>query len=103
MIRAILLVFAFAFAVAALVAGLRAAHRWHEASMIQPDPKWPPDPTGTLPFRPVDPILAQMGDTVAINEAIQVSGMLNASAAWWTKAAVILGFAAALSGIAASI
>jgi hypothetical protein len=98
-----LLVLSFVFALAALLAGLRAARQWHEASMVQPDPKWPLDPTGTLPFTPVDPILAQMGDTVAINEAMRVSGTLNASAAWWTKVAVILGFAAAISGIVASI
>jgi hypothetical protein len=91
------------FAVATLLAGLKAARQWREASKILPDPKWPLDSTGTIPFRPVDPIIAQMGDTSALNEAMQNSGTLNASAAHWTKIAVILGFIAAIAGIVAAL
>lgn len=94
---------AVVFAVATLLAGLKAAQRWREASNILPDPKWPLDPTGMLPFRPVDPVIAQMGDTCALNEAMENSGTLNACAAHWTKIAVILGFVAAIAGIIAAV
>jgi hypothetical protein len=94
---------AVVFAVATLVAGLKAARQWREASKILPDPKWPLDPTGTLPFRLVDPIIAQMGDISALNEAMQYSGALNVSAARWTKIAVILGFVAAIAGIVGAL
>lgn len=94
---------AVAFAVGELLAGLKAARQWHEASKIIPDPKWPLDLTGTIPFRPVDPIIAQMGDTSALNQAMQNSGTLNAIAAHWTKIAVILGFVAAMAGIVAAL
>jgi hypothetical protein len=91
------------FAVTTLLAGLKAARQWREASKILPDPKWPLDPTGTIPFRPIDPIIAQMGDTSALNQAMQNSGTLNASAAYWTKIAVILGFVAAIAGVVAAL
>jgi len=94
---------AVVFAVATLLAGLKAARQWHQASKILADPKWPLDPTGTLLFRPVDPIIAQMGDICALNEAVEDSGALNASAAHWTKIAVILGFVAAIAGIIAAL
>jgi len=94
---------ALVFAATTLLAGLKAAQRWREASNILPDPKWPLDPSGTLPFRPVDPIIAQMGDTCALNEAMENSGRLNAGAAHWTKIAVILGFVAAIASIIAAI
>lgn len=56
------------------------------------------DATGTLPFGPVDPMLAQMGRTAAIGEAMQKSAALNATAARWTALSVVLAGLASIFG-----
>jgi hypothetical protein len=89
---------AIALAIGALASGLWAARQWYRSSQIQPDPNWPLDPTGTLPFEPVDQTLKQMGHTVAIYQAMQKSAALNASAARWTALSVVLGALAAIVG-----
>lgn len=77
------------FAVAALGTGLMAARKWYGASKAQPYPNWRSEP--------VVPTLAQMGWTSATLEAFEKAGQLNARAALWTAASVVLS---AISGIA---
>jgi hypothetical protein len=79
-------------ALAALATGLMAACKWYAASKVQPYPNWR--------IEPVEPTLAQMGWTSATLEAFEKAGHLNARAALWTAASVILG---ALSGISGAI
>jgi hypothetical protein len=86
-----------AFAAATLIAGLRAALQWYKSSQVQPDPGWPKDTSG-IPFEPVDQTLAQVGRTVAIGAAMRKAAALNASAALWTAASVVLATVATLFG-----
>lgn len=77
--------------------GFRAAQLWLRASAVQPDPGW----TFEHP-EPVIPELSQMGWTVAILNAGRDSGALNARAARWTAAAVILAAVQSAAGFLAS-
>jgi hypothetical protein len=77
-------------AITALLRGLMAAWRWYAASKIQPYPKWR--------IEPVEPTLVQMGWTSATLEAFEKAGQLNARAALWTAASLILSGLSALTG-----
>jgi hypothetical protein len=88
-------------AAAILFAGLKAVKYWKQASRVMPEPEWDLDPTGTVPFPPVDERVAQMGENVAFYKAFEASGALNMAAARWTKITVILGFMTALLNVVA--
>jgi len=77
-------------AVAALVTGLTAAWKWYAASKIQPKPNWR--------MEPVKPVLSNMGWTSANLEAFEKAGQLNAKAALWTAASVVLSALSAIAG-----
>jgi hypothetical protein len=82
-----------AFALGALVTGLKAAFHWYKASEVAIDPGW----TQENP-EPVDEELKQMCWNVAIIDAAQKSAALNKVAALWTAAAVVLGAVSSLIG-----
>lgn len=77
--------------------GWRAARLWLDASKVQPDPDW----TVECP-EPVISELSQMDWTVAMLGAGRDSGALNARAARWTAAAVILTAVQSAAGFLAS-
>jgi hypothetical protein len=81
---------------AALAAGLKAAREWYKSSKITPDPAWPLDPTGTSPMQPVDPMQTQNDWIAATIKALNEAGRLNAAAALWTAASVVLAAASAI-------
>jgi hypothetical protein len=73
----------------ALVCGLRAAWLWYQSSQVKPVPEGP---------EPVVPELRAMWWQSAQIEAADRSADLNAQAAKWTAASVVLGAVASLSG-----
>jgi hypothetical protein len=78
----------------ALATGLKAAWEWYFASKVQPKPNWR--------VEPVVPTLAQMGWDNATLEAFEKAGQLNAKAALWTAASVVLSALSAISGAIAN-
>jgi hypothetical protein len=87
-----------AFAIVALLTGLKAAWEWYKSSKITPDPGWGLDPTGTLPMQPADPMQAQMDWIVATLAAMRKASSLNATAACWTAVSVVLAGISAIFG-----
>jgi hypothetical protein len=77
-------------ALSALASGLMAAWKWYAASEIQPKPNWREEP--------VYPVLSNMGWTSATLEAFEKAGQLNARAALWTAASVVLSALSAIAG-----
>jgi hypothetical protein len=82
--------FTMALAVAALGSGLIAARKWYAASKIQPKANWRTEP--------VAPVLSNMGWTSGTLEAFERAGQLNAKAALWTAASVVLSALSAIAG-----
>jgi hypothetical protein len=81
-------------AIAAFIAGIRAAQIWNDASRVEIIPLWIRD--GRI--EPVMPGQAQAEWTNAIIEAANKSSDLNRRAARWTAAAVALGTVSTLIG-----
>jgi hypothetical protein len=95
------------FALAALVAGLIAAHYWLKASKIEIDPGWrvgyPASPADALrSIEPADIQLSQMQWITETMKAIQESGDLNKIAARWTAVAVVFAAVSSVLGALAS-
>lgn len=67
-----------------------AAWKWYCASKAQPYPNWR--------MEPVVPVLSNMGWTAATLEAFEKGGQLNALAALWTAASVVLSAVSTLAG-----
>lgn len=93
-------ILSIAFAIAALIVGLLAAHYWLKASKIEVDPGWRSGPHGFAtdaqkPIEPADAQLSQMFWQTATMTAIVKSAYLNSVAARLTAVAVLLS---ALSG-----
>lgn len=82
-------------AAAVLFTGLRALKYAEQASAVSPYPEWPLDPTGQVPFEPIDERIAQLGQNVAVSKAFEAAGKINQRAACWTWFTIILGFAIA--------
>lgn len=84
-------------ALGAGVTGLVAARRWYKSSQASVDPGWGLPGSGA-PIEPVDSELRALDVQVATDRAFGDAGALNASAARWTAASVLLSAASAIVG-----
>jgi hypothetical protein len=81
---------ALAFALAALLTGLKAAIDWYKSSRLVPEPGWP--------IEPGDSILAHIGWISGILETGRKSSALNRTAAIWTAVSVLLSALSSVVG-----
>lgn len=83
-----------------LATGILAAVYWLRASKVPIDyngPKWP----NGWPIESGDPVLHNMNWTTATMQSVREAGRLNAIAARWTAASVVLGAVPGLAKIVA--
>jgi hypothetical protein len=96
------------FAIAALMAGLKAAHEWYKASNVEIDLGYD-YPCAPKPYRrmgmeiprtpePGVPELQRMNEIMATWEAVQESSRINKGAAKWTALSVGLSAMSSVFG-----